>query len=157
MAVTTMQCEQESLITDFIRKYGTEPFTVDNCFLHQIVQSNDGRKLIVNESFILSKYKDELAKYKRKMELTDQLYRRYRFNPKLFSYEIYGTTELWFMVLHANELYTANQFDLRVVYYYDPTFFDAITRALDLETQFTAINEAEVENSLKSETISTDE
>ena len=155
MAVTNMQCEKEYLVKNFIRKYGNEPFRVDNCFLHQVVKlpDNSDRKIIVNESFLFSKYKDELVQYLRKRELDDTEYRRYRFNPKLFAYDTYGTTELWFMVLHANELYTVNQFDLHTIYYYDPAFFDAINRAIDLEAPFSAINESEVEEILTADTV----
>lgn len=147
MAVTNMNCDKASKIKEFCRIYGNEPFTFDKCFLTQVMEVN-GRQLLINNDSLLSKYKRELMQYRDQMTLDTSQYIKYRFNPKRFAYDIYGTTELWFAVLHANELYTVNQFDLERVFYYTPNAFVAITRMLDLEIPFTNINEAEVDELL---------
>lgn len=149
MPITNMNCDKEHLVKDFIRRYGNEPFTVSDCYLHQVFKVSDERRILVNESFILSKYRTELAQYLEKMEFTDEQYMKYRYNPKLFSYDLYGTTEMWQMVLYANEIYSASAFSMRTVRYYNPNVFTIMTRALDLEKPFTDINEAEVEDILK--------
>jgi len=144
-----MQCDKEHLITDFIRKYGHEPFCLSDCYLHQVFTLNNNRRVLLNESFILSKYRTELQQYLTKMELNDEQWIKYRYNPKVFAYDVYGTTEMWHMVLYANEIYSASQFNMKIVKYYDPSVFRIMTRALNLEQPFTDLNEAEVEEILK--------
>lgn len=148
MPSTSIQCDKEALVKGYIKQYNTEEFTLDNAFLHQVFIIGQ-KKLILNESSLLSKYRNELAQYLERRHLDSTEYQKYRFNPKRFSYDVYGTTELWFMILHANELYTINQFDLTDVWYYNPGVFQVVTRALDLEMPFTNLNESEVDAMLR--------
>ena len=79
------------------------------------------------------KYMPELKDIKIKVTLSNEEYFKYRFNPKLLSYDIYGTTELWFLILEANELHSVTQFDLRTLYIFNTSIVDRVTRILNLE------------------------
>ena len=148
MAVTSMNATNEHLMNSFISKYDHESFKSSDCFMRQIF-TIDGKHLAVNAESILSKYQRELSQYIEKMDLSTTDYIKYRFNPKRFSYDIYGTTELWFLVLYANELYNIGQFDLHSVYYYSPASFIVLNRILDLEQIFVDINESECDEILR--------
>ena len=101
-------------LDDFIREYGSEDLRVDAFHLKQVFweEGKMKHKMIVNSDNIADKYAVELEENKRSIELNTKEYYKYRYNPKLLSYDIYGTTELWFFILMANELYTAIEFNL---------------------------------------------
>lgn len=116
--------------------------------MKQVFRFGD-KKTVLNESSLFSKYRNELATYLYKVNFTNEEYSRYRYNPKKLSYDLYGTTELWFLILYANQLYSISQFDMRSLYIYDGTVFNAISHIIDLESPFTDINESEVSVILK--------
>ena len=74
-----------------------------------------------------------------------------RYNPKLLSYDVYGTTELWFFILMANEIYTITEFDLRKVKMFDAAIISKLNRMLELDKEFLEINSMEVMNEIQSE------
>lgn len=133
-------------LDDFIREYGAEDVRVDAFFLKQIFwdSSTMDHKIIVSESSIIDKYKEELEDSKRKVELTTSEYHKYRYNPKLLSFDVYGTTELWFLILMANELYAITEFDSKTVVLYDATIIDKVNHMLNLDSEFLENNSMEI-------------
>lgn len=148
MAVTSINAPSEYLINGYVSRYEHESFKSSDCFMRQIFTTGN-KHLAINSESILSKYQKELAQYLQKMDLSTEDYMKYRFNPKRFSYDIYGTTELWFLILYANELYNIGQFDLHSIYYYNSGSFIVLNRILDLEKVFIDINEAECDEILR--------
>ena len=96
------------------------------------------------ENSIADKYANELEENKHIVELTTKEYYKYRYNPKLLSYDIYGTTELWFFILMANELYSISEFDLRKVVLFDTAIITKLNRMLEMDAEFLEINSMEV-------------
>lgn len=133
-------------LSDFIREYSVEDIRINSFFLKQVFWDSTkmNHKIIVNESSIIDKYKDELEENKRMVEFTTKEYYRYKYNPKLLSYDVYGTTELWFMILLANELYTITEFDMRKVCLFDSAIITKINHMINLDAEFLEINSMEV-------------
>lgn len=73
---------------------------------------------------VLSDYEQELKALSTDVELSDSEYRRYIFNPKALAYDIYGSTELFFIILAINGICTAKEFSDRKI---------KLIRAQDLE------------------------
>ena len=48
---------------------------------------------------------------------------KYRFKPKLLSYHLYGTTELWSALLELNNMVSVIEFDRDTYKVFDPTQF----------------------------------
>ena len=92
-------------LDNFIQEYGAEDLRVDAFRLKEVF-FNPGmkNKIIVNGDIISDKYAAELEENKRTITLNTKEYYKYRYNPKLLSYDVYGTTELWFFILMANVL-----------------------------------------------------
>ena len=74
--------------------------------------------------------------------------RKYKYNPKLLSFDIYGTTELWFLILEANELHSATQFNNQVIYLFRTDVVEKMTRILNLEVDTKNYNEEEISKAL---------
>ena len=133
-------------LDDFIREYGSEDLRVDAFHLKQVFweEGKMKHKMIVNSDNIADKYAVELEENKRSIELNTKEYYKYRYNPKLLSYDIYGTTELWFFILMANELYSISEFNLKKLVLYDASIISKFNKMLELDQEFLEINSMEV-------------
>lgn len=134
----------DSTIKDYISKYNSEEVTFAALFFKQLFEPNKGTNMIVNSESLVLKYYDELKANKIKIELSESEYMRYRFNPKIMSYDLYGTTELWFLIIDANQLHSSIEFDLKVVYLYDVSILNKISKIVNLEKEFKDYNEQEL-------------
>ena len=133
-------------LSDFISEYSIEDLRIDAFYLQQVFWDKNKmtHKVVVNENRIADKYANELEENKHIVELTTKEYYKYRYNPKLLSYDIYGTTELWFFILMANELYSISEFDLRKVVLFDTAIITKLNRMLEMDAEFLEINSMEV-------------
>ena len=128
-------------LNDFIREYSVEDLRVDAFHLKEVFFQNGMKhKIVVNGDNIADKYSAELEENKKIVEFTTKEYYKYRYNPKLLSYDVYGTTELWFFILMANEIYTITEFDLRKVKMFDAAIISKLNRMLELDKEFLDIN-----------------
>ena len=133
-------------LSEFISEYSIEDLRIDAFYLQQVFWDKNKmtHKVVVNENSIADKYANELEENKHIVELTTKEYYKYRYNPKLLSYDIYGTTELWFFILMANELYSISEFDLRKVVLFDTAIITKLNRMLEMDAEFLEINSMEV-------------
>ena len=143
-----MQMGKESTIKGYIGSYRVDDMTLNDFFFQQVYEDIKGRKMIVNRESLLVRYMSELKTVKEKHTLTNAEYRKYRFNPKLLSFDLYGTTELWALILDINELTSAAQFDLREVYLFPGYIVDRLERMLNLEKDNKDYNAEEVSSAL---------
>lgn len=148
MATLKMQAGHESTLRDFIKKYRNDTFQFDKLYLQQVINPA-GTKMVVTADFLLSKYRNELDGEIETVTLTDEEYAKYAYNPKRFCYDVYGTTEIWDLILQLNELYSASEFSLRSLKLYAGGFFSKVSRIIDNEKPFTDINAEEVEAALR--------
>lgn len=89
--------------------------------LHYPKVLNDSRlgiKATVNYESRLDYFISSLNEYKSVMTLTQELYDKYKYNPKMMSYDLYDTTDYWWLLLQANEMHSAVEFNKRKVKYY---------------------------------------
>lgn len=142
---TNTQSNAITTVEDFIQEYDIETIRMDTVFLRQVFwEKGMEHKLVVAESALIDKYLEEIEQHKTAITLSTTEYYKYRYNPKLMAYDVYGTTELWFLLMAANELYSIIDFDLRVVKAYRTDILQKIDRMLSLEHEFKVINDDEV-------------
>jgi hypothetical protein len=60
---------------------------------------------------VINDYLPELKKLARKVLLSDKEYEKYKFKPKLLSYDLYGTTEYYIYLLMINDMCNVYEFD----------------------------------------------
>lgn len=115
---------------------GTSRQTTHRAFNNSLVieyqGTNEGVRLPANS--IISKYKEYFDPYIDSVELTDDEQREYRYSPKKFSQDMYGTTEYWSMILFINECHSIIDFEPVTVKYIVPEkITDLINEILILE------------------------
>ena len=72
--------------------------------------SVSGRNIQIPFSSFTNKYKDFLNTIVVTVSLTDEEKARYRYKPKLVSYDLYGTTEFWNDILIINNFFSISEF-----------------------------------------------
>jgi len=76
-------------------------------------KSSDGD--IVSLYNVLSDYYDELMSISVLATMNEKHYQEFMYKPKLLSYWLYGTTELFFVLLLLNNISNAKQFDFKTL------------------------------------------
>jgi len=147
MANSTMSMGKEPTIKDYVAQFRNEDFNVSSFFLKQVFTVNDSKMLLNFENLVI-KYMPELKDIKIKISLSNEEYSKYKFNPKVLSYDIYGTTELCFLILEANELHTITEFNSRTIYLFRVDVVDKLVRILNLENETKNYNEEEISSDL---------
>lgn len=151
MAEATMSMNKSPTIKEYVESYRSEPLTYSSFYLAQVLNdSKTNRKLKVNFNSLVVKYMPELRKMVTKVTLNNEDYAKYKYNPKLMSYDLYGTTEFWFLLLDINELHSVTEFDLKTVYVFTPDIVDKLSRILNLEEEVVNYNEEVVSSDLRS-------
>lgn len=145
---TPMKMATASTITDYSRSFRSETVTFDEFYLKQVLTFKDNAKALVNFDSLLVKYMPEIRQIVTKVEFPVAEYQKYRFNPKLLSYDLYGTTELWALILDLNELTSAAQFDIRTVKLPNEVMVDRLIRILNLEQMSKDYNQEEISAAL---------
>ena len=56
----------------------------------------------------------------KKLVLSDKEYHKYRFKPKLLSYTIYGSSELFFVIMAVNGICDIKDFDMKKMWILTP-------------------------------------
>ena len=64
---------------------------------------------------VVSDYLNELKEMSHSVTLTDTEYYTYRFKPKLLAKFLYGNTELYFIILWLNDMWSVKDFNLRTI------------------------------------------
>lgn len=84
---------------------------------------------------ISAKYSDALSKIRIQINLSDAMVLKYRYSPKLVSYDLYGTTEFWNDILLLNNCGSTLDFtNLKRLIVYDPSELKSlINEAMILE------------------------
>lgn len=130
----------ESSIDQYIEKYRDLSISYDKLHLYEKMtffpdryETTDG--IIIDECY-LQKYKNDLEELIIEKTFTRDEKFKYTCNPWALSYDLYGTTEFWFLLLDLNNMYSATEFTKTTILVYDaslPTVVDSIM-ALEEET-----------------------
>lgn len=125
---------QESAIDDYIDAYREQDVTFDKLHFKELMTSTktDSTPTIIISDSILDNYKKELNDILITKTYTQEEKPKYLYNPWALSYALYGTTAYWWLLLEANNLYSAIEFNKTTVNVYSdllPSVIDAILNA----------------------------
>lgn len=69
------------------------------------------------------------------VQLSTDEYYQYKMRPKALSYTLYGTIELWTLILKLNRVQSSMDFDKKIVKVLDPSKTDILTRIMTYNRQ----------------------
>lgn len=99
---------QTYTLEQFILMKNTDDMTYNNFSIYGLI---DGQKVL--ESNLIDEYIDELVAISSIVQLTDQEYKKYKYAPDLLAYDVYGSVQLDFIVLAANDMIDPKDFNLK--------------------------------------------
>ncbi len=79
------------------------------------ISVNDNYSIIVALKNVIYDYEEELKKLACTVEMTDDEFLKYKYKPKLLSYDLYGTVELYFIILFLNNTCDIKEFNLQTI------------------------------------------
>lgn len=109
--------------------------------IHSYLEINDlvnEESLLVPHVSLINKYRHFLTPYVGEMEFDDNTFNQIKYSPKMLSYILYGTTELWPCLLQLNNCKSVIDFNKKTVKVYNPDYIkDMINEILILEGVYT--------------------
>lgn len=93
---------------------------------------NSNRCVPIDNIFI-HKYRDYLISQSQEVILTDEEQKKYKYRPKLLSYDIYGTVEFWMVLLIINNISSTSEFNLKKIKFIPNENLDVIEHILNKE------------------------
>lgn len=93
-------------IEEFIAEGSSTEISYDKL---SIFENVDGLYLVTHN--VLDDYKKEIYQCCRTIVLSTSEMNKYRYKPKLLAYDIYGSTELFFIILFTNNMCDVKEFD----------------------------------------------
>ena len=134
----------KSTMQDYINAYKENPLSYDATFFKERNFLENGNTLTLLGDSILLKYKTDLDNIVYTKTLSKSEENKYRYNPWLLSYDLYGSVEFWHLLLELNGLYSACEFNLGRIKVYNDSLSTVIDSILALEEEFINNNEEEI-------------
>ena len=133
---------QASTLKQYIQEYKGLSLKMTDCFLFEWLSDSPETHIKTIEENLLAKHTAFLDENKNRINLSDNEFRKYRCNCHRLSFDVYGTTELWFLILHANEMYSESEFCTKEIYLYNKSVLSKISEILSVESSDFSKNRA---------------
>ena len=124
-------------------------------YYYQKVISEDDLHVIMNYQSIMDRYVQYIRDYITEIELSQEEMRKYRYNPKRLSFNLYGTTSYWWSIIFANQIHSLTEFDFsrdNVIKVFTREGISAFSMVLSVDKTFISENQSEVSKDRKSVT-----
>ena len=117
-----------------------------NYYNFTILAKSDDSKLFFTIKNVLDDYMDELTELSVECTLSDEEVIKYKYKPWLLAYDIYGNTELYFIILFLNNLFDTSEFeDIKTLKLLkSATLTEALNKIFNSESSFIQNNREEV-------------
>lgn len=139
----TSNPELANTIDDFIASGKDAPLLTYYNFSILQVEYSDDKKLEVHltSDNLVNDYLDILKEAAQKVQLTEQEKRKYYYNPDLLSYDLYGTTELDFVIMIMNGVISNTEFAIPTLLLIPKTeLVNTLSRIYNSEQNYLIIN-----------------
>lgn len=100
-------------VEDFIDMQENDSFTYATMALY--MQSIVDKTIVYSSDNVLYDYLEEIKGKAVDYTFSDSEYMKYKYRPKLLAYDIYGSTELYFVILAMNNTCNIKDFNKRTI------------------------------------------
>lgn len=141
-------------INQFIQTEQNKSVKYPNYYYQKVI-SEDDLHVIMNHQSIMDRYVQYIRDYLTEIELTQEEMRKYRYNPKRLSFNLYGTTSYWWSIIFANQIHSLTEFDFsrdNVIKVFTREGISAFSTVLSVDKTFISENQSEVSKDRKSVT-----
>ena len=141
-------------INQFIQTEQNKSVKYPNYYYQKVI-SEDDLHIIMNYQSIMDRYVQYIRDYITEIELSQEEMRKYRYNPKRLSFNLYGTTSYWWSIIFANQIHSLTEFDFsrdNVIKVFTREGISAFSAVLSVDKTFISENQSEVSKDRKSVT-----
>ena len=117
----------ESFIS--VGKYNS--FNIENTSLYYEVDNLQ----IPTSNIFYEKYRGLILNNCIKVKVPNKSMAKYKYRPKSLSYDLYGTTDLWYLLLWINNMYSTTQFNQQIIYIFNPEKMSILSRIINEEKE----------------------
>lgn len=136
--------DKTSTVEEFINAGISDEMTYNNFSI--LFKSSQQDNIILSANNIIYDYMDEIKPYIVNVSLSEEEYIKYRYKPKLFAYDIYGSTELFFVVMAVNGIYDIKDFNRRnIKALYKKQLFELLNQIYNAESGYIQKNRSDLE------------
>lgn len=105
--------EKTATVEEFIEAGSADDITYYNFSILEKYKNDENITVEYVMSNIIYDYMDEIMEKAVEIELSDDDYMKYRYKPKLLAYDVYKTTEVYFVILAMNGMCSIKDFTKR--------------------------------------------
>lgn len=141
-------------INQFIQTEQNKSVKYPNYYYQKVI-SEDDLHVIMNHQSIMDRYVQYIRDYITEIELSQEEMRKYRYNPKRLSFNLYGTTSYWWSIIFANQIHSLTEFDFsrdNIIKVFTREGISAFSTVLSVDKTFISENQSEVSKDKKSVT-----
>lgn len=102
--------EKTSSVEEFIEMGSADDITYHNFSILEKFTKEDGVDIEYAINNVIYNYMDEIKDKVVELELSDDDYAKYKYKPKLLSYDVYKTTEIYFIIMAINGICSVKDF-----------------------------------------------
>lgn len=147
MASTTISEPQETYTLDqFIALRDADKITYVRYSI--LERSIDHKEMVYSINNVVYNYMDIINKLKKTVIVTQDQKIKYQYKPKLLSYDVYGSTESYFMILACNGMCNLKEFSLDELKFYALTPGDLaslMSSIYSAESRYLTMNRSNLE------------
>lgn len=140
-------------IREYCSKYRNLDVSYDQLQLKEVNTLSSGEDVILPLEPITLKYKQDLQDIVMEKTLTPNEEYKYFYNPQVLSYDLYGSTQYWHLLLEINEMSSAIEFCRTKIKVYNGSLPAVINAILAAEEKLLKLNTSEINKSISTTTI----
>ena len=115
----------------------------DLCF-REVMTNSSGEMFVINMYNLYEKYYELLLEHTTTVTLSDEEYRKYRFQPKLLARDLYGNQDIYYLLLRVNHIYSVINFDFTEMKVFNSNIVQLLNEIIVLESEDYIDNEMTV-------------
>lgn len=141
-----LEPQHTSTVEEFIEAGYSDEMTYYNFSI--LFKSATQKNIILSSTNIIYDYMDELKSSAVTITMSDDDYVKYKYKPKLFCYDIYGSTELYFVIMALNGICDIKDFTKKTIKaLYKNDMFELLNQIYNAETDYIDKNRIELNES----------
>ena len=131
-------------INEYHKNYNNLDVSYDGLYYKELANlTSDSKAILLSES-VLENYKGDLSELIISKTLTPKEQKKYYYSPQVLSYDLYGTTQFWSLLLDLNDMTSAIEFNGATINIYDSRLTTLVHAVLALEEKKRNLNADEL-------------
>jgi len=142
---------QEYTIQNYIDAISNENITMKSLHYQTIIST--GAHLVLNAESVLRLYKADITKNTVSITFDQNQKRKYFYKPWVYSFDVFGTSELWRELLDLNHMRSFSEFDHETIKSFSPSIVNMLKTILKLEQEKINYNSSDMVEKIKEATL----